>query len=432
MRKSVLSVIFFFVLLPSLHSQSRWIDLRSLLVIGVQDRYEGIYFLNGSTGWVIHGLGKLYKTTDGGRTFPLKYSSPNFNFFRSIGFFDESTGIIGTLTSPNTLLRTTNGGLNWNSVTSSISGTIPLGVCGISIVNQQTAMAVGEYSCPPYFLRTTDAGANWVSRPLDTSLVRSLVACHFSTADSGIVVGGYSRNSNFQLSNSVVLFTSNGGQSFTQVFKSTRTGEWGWKISFINSNTGFVSVEANSRAVVLKTTNKGLNWTERVFTDTDDLEGIGFINENTGWVGKHGATFGTTNGGANWAQVQWGFQINQFTFITDTLGYSVGNSIYKFTQESVGVRTISEEIPFRMYLHQNYPNPFNPVTRIHYELRTSGLITLKVYDAKGKEIQTLVNENQSSGIYSAEFDGSFLPSGIYFYKLEAGSFSETKKMILVK
>lgn len=422
-----LSLTIFFT--NSLYSQSRWIDLQSLPAINVNDRYEDVYFLNLSTGFVIHISGKIYKTTDGGRTFALTANLPS-TFFRSVGFFDETTGIIGTLTGSNPFLRTTNGGANWSSITN-ISGPVPLSLCGIDIINSQTAVTVGRYSCPPYFLRTTDKGVSWVSRTLDTSLVRSLVDCYFWTADSGIVVGGYSPTNNFQFSNSVVLFTSNGGETFSRVFKSTRTSEWGWKICFINANTGFVAVEAGT-GVILKTTNKGQSWTDIVFNAADDLEGIGFINQNTGWVGRHGPTYGTTNGGANWTLAPWGEQINRFRFMSDTLGFAVGKSFYKFTQESVGVRNISEEIPESFYLHQNYPNPFNPGTIINYELRLSGLVVLKIYNAQGVEIETLVNENQSGGIYAVEFNASSLPSGIYFYKLTTEKFSETKKMVLVK
>ncbi|MBS1513822.1 MAG: T9SS type A sorting domain-containing protein [Bacteroidetes bacterium] len=267
---------------------------------------------------------------------------------------------------------------------------------------------------------------------MEPAQIKSLVDCYFWSADSGIVVGGYNPANNYQVSNSVILLTVDGGKSFTTVFKSSRTSEWCWKINFVNANTGFVSIEAWNYGVVLKTTNKGLNWSEQVFNTADDLEGIGFINENTGWIGSHDLTHETTNGSANWSLVTWGNKINRFRFISDTLGYSVGNSIYKFTQESVSVSSISEKIPEYFYLQQNFPNPFNPSTRINYELRLSGFVTLKVYDIKGSEVQELVNEKQNEGIYSAEFDGSALPSGIYYYKLTAGEFSETRKMVLAK
>jgi hypothetical protein len=83
-------------------------------------------------------------------------------------------------------------------------------------------------------------------------------------------------------------------------------------------------------------------------------------------------------------------------------------------------------------LLQNYPNPFNPSTAISYRLPVSSQVTLKVYDILGTEIETLVNEEKPAGSYEIEFNAVGLSSGIYFYKLQAGSFIQTKKMILLK
>jgi hypothetical protein len=107
---------------------------------------------------------------------------------------------------------------------------------------------------------------------------------------------------------------------------------------------------------------------------------------------------------------------------------------------TVGIKSISNEIPSEYKLYQNYPNPFNPSTNIRYQIPilssphalSGDLVLLKVYDILGKEVATLVNEKQSPGVYEVTFDGSQYPSGIYFYKLVAGDFSEVKRMILIK
>jgi hypothetical protein len=83
-------------------------------------------------------------------------------------------------------------------------------------------------------------------------------------------------------------------------------------------------------------------------------------------------------------------------------------------------------------LSQNFPNPFNPTTQLKYSIKENGLVTLKVYDVLGQEVATLFVGQQTAGDYTATFDGSKLASGIYFYRLQAGSFSQTKKMILMK
>jgi len=93
----------------------------------------------------------------------------------------------------------------------------------------------------------------------------------------------------------------------------------------------------------------------------------------------------------------------------------------------------STDLPRRFVLSQNYPNPFNPSTIISYSIPTSGIITLKIYDILGREIQTLVSEIQKSGTYSINFDGSGLAGGIYFYRIELGDSKVlTQKMMLVK
>ena len=100
----------------------------------------------------------------------------------------------------------------------------------------------------------------------------------------------------------------------------------------------------------------------------------------------------------------------------------------------VGINTSNSQIPESFALHQNYPNPFNPSTKIRYDIpkRSSGETTLKVYDQLGREIATLVNEKLSPGSYEINWDAADFASGVYYYKLVSGSFTETKKMVLVK
>jgi hypothetical protein len=83
-------------------------------------------------------------------------------------------------------------------------------------------------------------------------------------------------------------------------------------------------------------------------------------------------------------------------------------------------------------LSQNYPNPFNPNTTIKYELPGASQVSLSVFDILGRQVSVLVNERRAAGVYEVKFDGSALASGVYFYRLQTGSFVDTKRLLLLK
>jgi len=114
--------------------------------------------------------------------------------------------------------------------------------------------------------------------------------------------------------------------------------------------------------------------------------------------------------------------------------YSVYSDIQTMNIEPYRKITNADEInSIKEYkLNQNYPNPFNPSTTIKYSIPKSSLVTLKVYDILGKEIATLVNEEKTAGNYQVEFNAANLPSGVFFYRIQAGSFNQVRKMLLIK
>jgi hypothetical protein len=96
------------------------------------------------------------------------------------------------------------------------------------------------------------------------------------------------------------------------------------------------------------------------------------------------------------------------------------------------VDRISSTLPTSFSLKQNYPNPFNPSTNIEYSIPVKGLVKLQIFDILGRSIATLVNTTQEAGVYHTAWDGKAAASGVYFYKLESGSFSKTERMLLLK
>ena len=111
--------------------------------------------------------------------------------------------------------------------------------------------------------------------------------------------------------------------------------------------------------------------------------------------------------------------------------FSIPGLKTEIIDEIVSVNEV-HNIPNAITLSQNYPNPFNPTTTIHYAIKERASVEIVLYDILGREVEVLVNEEQDAGYYKIDFNASRLASGIYFYRLQAGSFVETKKMVLLK
>jgi len=150
---------------------------------------------------------------------------------------------------------------------------------------------------------------------------------------------------------------------------------------------------------------------------------------------KYGINYGdaVNNQGGN--DNEAGVGTNHFVTLFSTFWYGVVDNVFgtmgthDFTTD---VKDITSELPTAYALNQNFPNPFNPGTRINFSIPTEGFVTLDVYNSIGQKVATLVNETKTAGTYQVGFDGANLSSGIYFYKISSGNFSETKKMILLK
>ena len=108
------------------------------------------------------------------------------------------------------------------------------------------------------------------------------------------------------------------------------------------------------------------------------------------------------------------------------------DNVFIGNHSAIGIQPIGKNVPKVFALRQNYPNPFNPVTNIEFDLPKSEFVRLIVFNSIGQEVKTLVNETKPAGSYKVDFDASELPSGAYFYRITAGDFVQTNKMILVK
>lgn len=429
--------VFIFLSFNSLYSQQyRWYTLPNAPVAGA--RFEDMYFADENTGWIInsdHEYVEIYKTTDGGDSWTDISDSSFVKFARSIGFANVNTGWIGGLGfEDGRIYKTTNGGLNWTDQFTKIADSL-YGICGLSVYDENTVFGCGRWFGPATFYKTTNGGINWTIKDMSDYATR-LIDCYFTSPDSGFLVGGLGT---FSAGKGVVLFTSDGGENWVTRMTTQNPGQWGWKISFPTKDTGYVSLEKSGSvggiAYFLKTTTGGEQWQELRFHNSPlDEEGIGFVNGNTGWIGGWWfSTYRTTNGGYTWHSDPWGYNVNRFRFFGDTLGYAVGEKVYKYMRDTtIGISSISTEIPERPDLSQNYPNPFNPSTTIQFNVVDYEHAKLTIFDVLGREIAVLVDGKLNPGIYEYKFDASGLESGVYFYKVETFRYTETKKMILLK
>jgi hypothetical protein len=166
-----------------------------------------------------------------------------------------------------------------------------------------------------------------------------------------------------------------------------------------------------------------------------DATGCAYVYENDGtsWVeidrifGSDGLQFDAFG---NSVSISNTYVIASAPSVDDTIGINTGAAYVYHLDGLTFVTGFTTLQTFQ--LDQNYPNPFNPSTTIKFQIPELSFVSIKVYDVLGKEITTLLNEEKSAGSYEIEFDGTGLPSGIYFYQLKIGSFIQTKKMALLK
>jgi photosystem II stability/assembly factor-like uncharacterized protein len=437
-----------------LYSQTSptWQTLTNVPVIR---RYNDVYFVTPKMGWIVNGAGQIYKTTNGGSSWQKQFENSTAHF-RSVAFLDSLRGWAGNVgpgefgaTDSAVFYHTKNGGSTWEPIYT-FMGPRPTGLCGMHVMNDSVICAVGRVRGPSFFAKTTDSGKTWISKEM-SAYAAGLIDVYFFHPDTGYAVG--LTNATHDNSSGVILFTADGGETWVRRFITTRAGEWCWKISFPSRRVGYVSLQRNSLTPIyfLKTTDGGNTWEEKLFSSSYYfVQGIGFLTEQIGWIGGSGTfpVFQTTDGGETWQSTNFGVQVNRFRFLSDTLGYAVGQRAYKYSrQTTVGVAANKNEIPLHFELWQNYPNPFvsaakspaagreNLQTTIRYRLPQRARVTLRIYDFLGRLMKELINQEQDAGLKSLTWDGTDelnrpVSAGIYFYTLRADDFTQTRKMVV--
>lgn len=215
---------------------------------------------------------------------------------------------------------------------------------------------------------------------------------------------------------------------------------------FVDENTGYVGGDFG---LMGKTTDGGQSWSSFVANgfNSEHITSMYFISPDSGVVaGTNGIARFTTDGRLTWEEdpevttMLAGRTVNAINIFENNYGLIVGDDSLNiiFSLDSNLITSVDDDLnnPNDYELSYNYPNPFNPTTKIQYTIpvgtRDRVSVQMKIYDILGNEVATLVNEEKPAGEYEVEFNAYGLSSGIYFYRLITGEFTETKKLVLMK
>lgn len=382
--------------------------------------------VNYQIAWAGGAAATVRMTTNGGTNWNNGNPNPGVinGAIYAIEAIDANTAWCTTSPAATFIYRTTNGGVNWTQVFTQAGGFID----DIKFSNANTGFAMGDPVGGRWSLwKSTDGGATWDSAGL------------YLPAAGG--EAGWN-NAMYVIGNTIWVGTSN-----TRIYKSASYGATGsWTFGATTGQVNSLSLHFNSAVLglmggssgALRTTNGGATWgsiTTLGAGSVTGMEGFGIDF----WYTRGTGIYRSTNSGTNWTQsftAAGGLNDIDLWASTGCLqGWAVGaaGTIVRMTGDTlVGIGSNHNQIPNTYILEQNYPNPFNPSTTINFALPRAGLVELKVYDVLGREIAILVNEVRQAGSYKVDFDASALSSGVYFYTLKAGEFTDTKKMLLIK
>ena len=355
-------LIFLIILVLSCHqtySQKSSSDLqklswKQLTTEPYRGKQDDIAFIDEKTGWYINGYGKIFHTIDGGTTWKKQLEKKG-TFFRTVAFIDENVGFAGTVGTdyfPNVsdsipLYGTKDGGKTWSPV--EYSGPYVKGLCGMDIVKEQYInhgvidykyhiYAVGRVGSPANFMVSHDGGATWNSKSMMEDC-KMLFDIKMLNKDVGFACAA--TDGDITKSNALILKTIDGGNTWKKVYQSDRPYETTWKASFPSDKVGYVTIQSYNpdenvkQQRVAKTTDGGETWEEiNLVKDNKAREfGIGFLDENHGYVGTISSGYKTIDGGQNWEPVDLGKACNKIRIYKrkdgSAYGYAIGVNVFK-------------------------------------------------------------------------------------------------------
>lgn len=336
-----------------------------------------------------------------------------------------------------TLWKTYNGGVNWTTVltTGGTGGFFN----GIRFVRPEQKHGVAMTDAPtgsnPIMYKTSDGGETWVAQTV-TSNGGALgsVSTVFIT-DSLFYGFGHGTAPR-------VTMTTNGGLNWS--FMNLNLSGQAYAID-CGPNRNCLVATVSSLPNIVKFNDQGQMQNLNIGTGLGGQPYISWVDNTEaiyicGTTGVSGSIKKSTNTGSDWSQMTTASIVSilgmDYVYsVPELCAYAIaGNSttVLKLTEDVIGIQQVNNLLPNDFTLEQNYPNPFNPTTNINYSIPKSGNVTVRVYNTLGSLVNTLVNEHHSPGNYNVNFDAGGLSSGIYYYTITAGEFTDTKKMVLIK
>ncbi|MCZ7602900.1 MAG: T9SS C-terminal target domain-containing protein [Ignavibacteriales bacterium] len=392
--------------------------------------FNDIEFFNEDVGIVVSDSGYILRTTNSGQEW-LEINSFTEEDLSAISFYENSVWISG---DNGTIIYSTDMGLNWQMFSTNIEEKI----LDISFVGEELGFGVTLNSV----LKTTNSGAAWSNIHSSDALYNSI---SFLDDNIGFATGEITTGSNF---NGIIDKTTDGGETWTRVV-TTPEGGTITSMFFLDDTLGFAT---GLDSHFLKTSDGGNTWLHSYveMKGQYEFEDIFFVSEQLGWlVGWNSVILNTTDGGETWTNQISELPIGYVTalhFFDQNNGIAIGGDDgangFVLATSNGGITSLHDGDKTLLYpftLEQNYPNPFNPSTNIKFTISNVGdeyirplQTKLIVYDILGREVKILLNKPMHGGNHNIEFNGTSLPSGIYFYKLTVGSFIQTRKMVLLK
>jgi len=387
-----------------------------------------VFFIDKMKGWVVGNNGIVLRTTDSGKTWLQQESGTMVNL-RSVFFVDSLNGY--SVGSGGRIIKSTDGGKTWAIQSSGTN----LYLSNVFFINTKIGWAVGGELFNGTILKTTDSGLIW--KKMIDSTAGSFRAVHFINEKVGWVVGARSLFDNFEPHR--ILHTTDGGITWQNLSDFTRPGPL-VDVHFLNQKSGWVSGFSPNARGILYTNNGGLTWTDiRIqrgeLSWSDYYRSLAVVDSNNIWVATNDTIYRTINGGIFWnaTRIQSAKGLCSIYFFDNHNGWAVGveGSIWKYDDNIVSIHS-EKRVKNKSILEDCYPNPANPIAHIKYYLEKESYINLILYNLLGQEVVTLVKEYKLPGYHETIFDGSKLPSGVYFYSIILDSNFESKKLLLIK